>query len=589
MDEIILEKKKNNKHTLVAILLVLGLISITLGVSVAFFNYTRTGNINTVATGKIYFNTTQDGNISLTNIFPMSSEEIDNVLETGNNVTINIEGDTSYDKGVEYLVTAEDVNIEVNEKKIPLNLYITSTNNLGNNDDNYFDNRGSDTSLYKVLSGGVVYDGQYLLVGYIAPGQEGIEGNLNIKAYIDKDKIAITDTPEENIEWQRGRTVFSTSEWNSLNASGTPLSFKIRVEANEGVWVDPYTTPNLMYGVNINRNAVNIKEIRFIHETPLRMQRRYDASVGQESNGTKGDLTYQDTGKVLAWIEPISTSPTGTNNELLNIKPKFLFDEEQEEIDVEQIDNETSYILYIASSGETKWVTGGGLFSGFSTVEKITFENVDSSNVTTMAGMFYNCSHLKSINMSGMGNDNLISVEQMFYGCGNDSFEVNMSNFNFGAISDLSYTKSPFYGAHYLSKVDLSNSNMKNVTNMSNFLSAHGFLESVKMNNIDVHNVTTFYQMFHGCGRLKNIDLSNISIENVTSTERMFNSCGSLITIYVSRNWNLQNVIESHKMFEGCASLIGGNGTVFDSTKTDKTMAVIDTPTTPGYLTLKNA
>ena len=27
--------------------------------------------------------------------------------------------------------------------------------------------------------------------------------------------------------------------------------------------------------------------------------------------------------------------------------------------------------------------------------------------------------------------------------------------------------------------------------------------------------------------------------------------------------------------------------TFFDSTKTDKTMAVIDTPSTPGYLTLK--
>ena len=55
----------------------------------------------------------------------MTSEEIESDTDISNNVTINITGDTTYDKGVEYLVTAEDVKIEVNEKKIPLNLYIS--------------------------------------------------------------------------------------------------------------------------------------------------------------------------------------------------------------------------------------------------------------------------------------------------------------------------------------------------------------------------------------------------------------------------------------------------------------------------------
>ena len=41
-------------------------------------------------------------------------------------------------------------------------------------------------------------------------------------------------------------------------------------------------------------------------------------------------------------------------------------------------------------------------------------------------------------------------------------------------------------------------------------------------------------------------------------------------------------------MFSNCTSLVGGNGTTYDSTKTDKSMAVIDTVGTPGYLTLAN-
>ena len=713
------------RKLILTLLLVIGLVSITLGVSIAFFNYTRTGSNNTVATGRIYFNTTQDGNISLTNIFPVDSEDIDNVLETGNNVTINIEGDTTYNYGVEYLVTAEDVNIEVNNKKIPVNLYVTSTSNLGNNDDSYFENRGGNTSLYKVLSGGVVHEGQYLLVGYIAKGQEGIEGSLNIKAYIDKDKIAITDTYDgtesDNMgttnNWVNGRTVFTTSEWNSLSTSGSSLSFKIRVEANEGVWVDPYTTPNLMNYINFNRNAVNVKEIIFIEETPLRMQRRYDASVGSESNGTKLDLTYQDTGKVLAWIEPISVSPTGTNNELLNVKPKFLFNEEQEENNIEQIDNETSYILYIASSGKTKWVTGSGLFAGFTNVEKITFENVDSSDVTSMSNMFYSNTNITSIDLSGLGGNALANIENMFSGCTNLSninmenfnfglvtnftgvfsslshlsrislsgstmnnvenmggmfyglsgltsinlsgigsnkltsisgifngcinlISINMSGFNFGNITSLDAQTSPFANNSTVQNVILSNANTSNITSMNGLFMNCWNLESVDLTGINTSNVIDMSNMFWQCRKLRQIDMrgldtskvtdmkyfadrcalleniyldglnlslvtnmtymfrgtiletidfSSVQLGTISSSVGMFEDCVNLTRIYASSNWVFANSSDTSMMFYGCTSLVGGNGTVFDSSKTDKTMAVIDTPGAPGYLTLKNA
>ena len=41
-------------------------------------------------------------------------------------------------------------------------------------------------------------------------------------------------------------------------------------------------------------------------------------------------------------------------------------------------------------------------------------------------------------------------------------------------------------------------------------------------------------------------------------------------------------------MFTGCTSLVGGQGTVYDSTKVDKTYARIDGGTSsPGYFTLK--
>ena len=35
---------------------------------------------------------------------------------------------------------------------------------------------------------------KYILAGYIAPGQTGINGSITITAFIDADQIAITDT-----------------------------------------------------------------------------------------------------------------------------------------------------------------------------------------------------------------------------------------------------------------------------------------------------------------------------------------------------------------------------------------------------------
>ena len=586
---------KKNK-TFLKLLMIVGLLLIVVGITYAFFNYTRVGVANSIKTGRLVFSTTQEGRINLTNVFPMSSENIDNVLETGNNVTINITGGTDYENGIEYLVTAEDVKATVNNKKVPVSLYMAGTSDLGTEDENYFDNRGGNTSIYKVLSGGVITEGQYLLVGYIAPGQNDIDGSLNIKAFIDEDLIAITDTYDGTesdemgtpTEWVRGREVFTASEWSSLKENNA-LSFKIRVEANEGTWVDPYTTPNLMNSININRNAVNIKEIRFIQETPLRMQRRYDASVGQESNGTKGELTYNETGKVLAWIEPISNNPTGTNNELLNVKPSFLASSNISKNSVTQIDNEESYILYIASSGETKWVYTGfsNLFAGFNNVEKIIFENfdtsavpimndmfkdlsklssvnvnaLDTSSVVQMTGFFSGCSSLVSVDLSGLGSDILIGISNMFYNC-NSLKNIIMKNFNFGHVNfnqTVNNYSNYYYAFAYLPNVetiDLTNANTSGVTNMFDmFYNCTKLSSIIGLNTLDTSSVTDMGYMFSQCSALTSIDLSNLNTSSVQNMQNMFSGCDNLESVIIHGNGNgvLQNI---GSMFYNCPKLL---------------------------------
>ena len=75
---------------------------------------------------------------------------------------------------------------------------------------------------------------------------------------------------------------------------------------------------------------------------------------------------------------------------------------------------------------------------------------------------------------------------------------------------------------------------------------------------------------------LSSVILPTFNKENSISMSELFYNCISL------KYTNMP-------IFTGCTSLVGGNGTTFDSSKTDKTMAVIDTPSTPGYLTLKQS
>ena len=68
----------------------------------------------------------------------------------------------------------------------------------------------------------------------------------------------------------------------------------------------------------------------------------------------------------------------------------------------------------------------------------------------------------------------------------------------------------------------------------------------------------------------------------------MFFNAVNLKTIYASDKFNTDNVTNSSNMFNYATKLVGGSGTKYDSTKTDKTYARIDGGTSnPGYFTAK--
>ena len=573
------------------------------GITFSFFNYTRTGASNVVRTGRIYFNSSQNGNINLTNAFPIDKANINSDTNNVGSVSIHVTGDTTYTGGIEYLISAANVNNKVNLKQIPINIEVsyeaTEDKAIGIEDEEYFTNRGGNQSLYKIIRKKVADDGDKLVVGYIKPDAEGIDGTITIKAYIDKDQIAISDTypnqilyslnenmTEEELnlcinklktyyrsetdetieafclgtgkisdktivedvtsghygryyrqymidnniihttengtddEWLKGRVLLTTEEWNSLQENG--ISFKVKVEANEDVWVEAKQNVNVMgtFPKTITDETDNIKEIYFNNMNKELMEARYNAAT------IKADITdyvnSRNDGKVLAWLETNAT------------------------------DN-TKYTMYVVSNGETYLSVGEYLFKDWKGTEKIQFNNantsmlsnmhgmfygnqslksvnvkdLDISNVSNISDMFYNNSSLESIDLSNWGGDNLTQIYPLFSSCPNLR-EINASGFNFG---NASYIGSLFGYLSNLTTINLSNADMSNITSLNSLFSGDTSLTNVNLSNISMENVTNISSMFYNCSSLESIDLSNLGSDVLTNTSSLFYNCNNLKTI----------------------------------------------------------
>ena len=175
-----------------------------------------------------------------------------------------------------------------------------------------------------------------------------------------------------------------------------------------------------------------------------------------------------------------------------------------------------------------------------------------------MSNMFYSCYSLEEVSdLSGLYTKNLIRIDGMFRYC--KSLEtLDLSGFY---TSNLTYLQELFSGC----------TNLREITGISNW---------------NTSNVTNMAYVFADCSSLVTLDLSGWSTANVTSIYEMFYNCRSLKTVNVSSRWNTDKMA-GNWVFYGCNSIVGGNGTVFSSSKYDYRYAHVDEEGNPGYLTYK--
>ena len=232
------------------------------------------------------------------------------------------------------------------------------------------------------------------------------------------------------------------------------------------------------------------------------------------------------------------------------------------------------------SSFDTSNVTDmGSMFSG-SRATTLDLSSFDTSKVTDMSFIFEN-SHAIALDLSNFDTSKVTDMQSMF----NNSYArtLDVSNFDTSNVTNMS---SMFDGS-YAATLDLSSFDTSKVTNMY-YMFEGSRATTIDVSSFDTSKVTDMSEMFAD-SQTTILDLSSFDTSNVEYMWDMFYDSENLKTIYVSNKFNTNNVVSSSNMFLRCTSLVGGSGTVYDSSKIDKTYARIDGGTSnPGYFTSKN-
>ena len=185
-----------------------------------------------------------------------------------------------------------------------------------------------------------------------------------------------------------------------------------------------------------------------------------------------------------------------------------------------------------------------GLFSDYTAIKHITFNNIDTSNVTNMNSMFHNCGSLSLLDLSKFNTSKVTDVVSMFSYCVS-LYSINLSTFN-----------------------------TENVTKMTGMFAECYQLASLDLSNFNTSKVTAMEYMFGNCKKLSEIDLSSFNTSEVTDMHALFYGCINLKTVYVTTFFKVPD--NSLAMFAECSNLIGGQGTKYDSNKINHEYAHID-------------
>ena len=181
------------------------------------------------------------------------------------------------------------------------------------------------------------------------------------------------------------------------------------------------------------------------------------------------------------------------------------------------------------------------------------------TTLTDCSYMFTSCHFITHIDLSNFDTKNVVNMKRMFYDC--DNLEsINLTNFNTRYVTNM---ECMFGNCKRLREIDLSLFDTKNVGNMKNMFNNCKCLTNLDFRNFDTSKVFNMQCMFYGCENLESLDLSNWNTANVNNMLSLFDGCYKLNSINVT-TFNTQKVTTMEKMFNCCYNLTSLDLTSFN-------------------------
>ena len=224
------------------------------------------------------------------------------------------------------------------------------------------------------------------------------------------------------------------------------------------------------------------------------------------------------------------------------------------------------------------------IFYSCPSLTTLDLRSFDTSSVENMNSMFNKCSSLSSLDLSSFDTSSVKNMNSMFNQC-SSLISLNLRSFDTSSVENMN---SMFNQCSSLTSLDLSSFDTSSVNSLTWMFYNCSSLTSINLSNFDTSKVTNMSYMFCNCTSLTTLDLSSFNTSQVNLIYSMFSLCRNLVTIYVSSSFNTAKATISSEMFNLCTNLVGGEGTTYNSSYTDKTYARIDGgASSPGYFTLK--
>ena len=429
---------------------------------------------------------------------------------------------------------------------------------------------GQYTYRYK-QQGGYTYSSSLAWSNIITDGW-GVQltDKTSTDAATSKLCMYINNKPVASMSYMFYKSQATTLELSNFNTSNvTNMSYMFGESQATTLDLSSFDTSNVtnMDGIFFNSYATTLDLSGFDTSKVNNMNRMFYVS-----KATTLDLSSFDTSNVtdMGYMFAVSQA---TSLDLSNF-------DKSKVIDMSYMFSESQLKTIDLSNFDTNNVTNMKRMFWKSKATTLDLSSFDTSKVTDMGEMFSG-SQAITLDLSSFDTSNITDMSKMFEN--SQATTLDLSSFNTSKVTDMS----EMFSGSQATTIDLSSFDTSNVTDMS-VMFYESQATTLDLSSFNTSKVTSMNSMFNN-SKATTLDLSSFNTSKVTTMNAMFLRSTNLKTIYASNKFNTSSLTDSYssyRMFTDCTSLVGGSGTKYNSSYTDKTYARIDGGTSrPGYFT----